>query len=83
MSFKVVESCLIFFRKHGLILSEVFRYIERSKDFEKKGLISVQKVIFLRKFGCRNTFFLDIEKSNSRRLPSNDCKYKTIPDNSL
>ena len=32
---KVVDSCRIFFRKHGLILSEVFWYMERSKNLEK------------------------------------------------
>ena len=33
---KVVDSGLIFFRKQGLILSEVFRYMERSKNLQKK-----------------------------------------------
>ena len=33
-----------FFRKHGLILSEVFWYMERSKNFEEKYFIAVQKI---------------------------------------
>ena len=32
-----------FSRKHGLILSEVFWYMERSKNLEKKCFITMQK----------------------------------------
>ena len=46
-----------FFRKHGLILSEVFWYTERSKNLEKEHFITAQKVIFLRRFDRRNAFF--------------------------
>ena len=33
-----------FFRQNGLILSEDFVYIERSKNLEKKYVINVQKI---------------------------------------
>ena len=39
---------LDFFRKHGLITSEVFRYLERSKNFEKKIFHNCAKNFHLR-----------------------------------
>ena len=49
--FKVVRSCRIFFRKQGLILSEVFSYMKRSKNFEKEYFMNRnKKFTFLRKF---------------------------------
>ena len=69
-----------FFRKHGLILSEVFWYMERSKNLDKKYSMTLQKFIFLRRFERRNTFFLDIEKSNSKRLFLNDSKCKSVTE---
>ena len=33
---KVIDSCRIIFRKHGLILSELFWFMERSKNLEKQ-----------------------------------------------
>ena len=42
-SFTVVESCRIF-STNGLVLSEVVLYIERSKNLEKKNVITVQKM---------------------------------------
>ena len=35
-----------FFRKRGLIFSEVFWYMERSKNFEKEYFLTVQKIHF-------------------------------------
>ena len=98
---KLVDSCLIFFRKHGLIISEVFWYSPpqrfptkmvapctsvcnvlvhgKGQESRKMYFITVQKkFIFLRRFDSRNTFFLDIEKSDSKRLFSNDSKCKSI-----
>ena len=34
----------MFFRQNGLILSEVFLHMERSKNYEKKYIITVQKI---------------------------------------
>ena len=68
-----------FLRKHGLTLSEVFWYAERSKNLEKKYFIIVQKkFIFVRRVKRRNTFFLDIEKSNSKRLFLNGSRCKSV-----
>ena len=70
-----------FFRKHGLILSEVFgREQERSKNLEKI-VITVQKIIFLRK--SVETRFLDIEKSNSERLLKITLNASQSPEDSL
>ena len=45
-----------FLRQDGLILSEVFLYMERSKNQEKKYIITVQKnFTFLRRFESKNT----------------------------
>ena len=45
-----------FLRQNGLILSEVFLYMERSKNQEKKYFITVQKnFTFLRRFDRKNT----------------------------
>ena len=45
-----------FIRQNGLILSEVFLYMERSKNQEKKYIITVQKnFTFLRRFDRKNT----------------------------
>ena len=47
---------LDFFRQNGLILSEVFLYMERSKNLEKINIITVQKnFTFLRGFDRENT----------------------------
>ena len=46
-----------FFRKHDLILSEVFWYMDRSKSLEKKFHNRAKKFIFLRRFDPRNTLF--------------------------
>ena len=43
--FKVVDSCRTFFRKHGLILSEVFWHMEEARISEKY-FITVQKKSF-------------------------------------
>ena len=66
-----------FFRKHGLILSEVFWYMEWKKNLEKKYFLTVQKKLFFWEGLTVETRFLDIEKSNSKTLLSNDSKYKT------
>ena len=58
-----------------MILSEVFWYMERSKDLER-NFITVQKKF--KEFDRRDTVFLDIEKSNSKRVFSNDSKCKTV-----
>ena len=52
----------------------------KEQESRKKYFITVQKTfIFLRKFDRRNTFLLDIEKSNSKSLFSNDSiKHNTI-----
>ena len=45
-----------FLRQNGLILSEVYLYMERSKDQEKKYIITVQKSFtFLGRFDRKNT----------------------------
>ena len=45
-----------FLRQNGRILSEVFLYMERSKNQEKKYIITVQKnFTFLRRFDRKNT----------------------------
>ena len=45
-----------FLQQNGLILSEVFLYMERSKNQEKKYIITVQKnFTFLRIFDRKNT----------------------------
>ena len=36
-----------FLRQNGLIFSEVFLYMERSKNLEQKYIINVQKFTFL------------------------------------
>ena len=47
-----------FLRQNGLILSEVFLYTERSKNHEKKYIITLQKnFTFLRRFDRKNTVF--------------------------
>ena len=67
-----------FFEKHGLILSEVFWYMERSKNLKRYILHNhAKRLVFLRRFHLRDTF-LDIEKSNSKRLFSNDFKCKLV-----
>ena len=44
-----------FLRQNGLILSEVFLYMERSKNQEKIYIITVQKnFTFLRRFDRKN-----------------------------
>ena len=55
-----------FFRKHSLILSEMFWYMERSKNLEKIFHNCAKKFIFLGRCDRRNTFFLDIEKFSSK-----------------
>ena len=43
-------------RQNGLILSEVFLYMKRSKNQEEKYIITVQKnFTFLRRFDRKNT----------------------------
>ena len=45
-----------FLRQNGLILSELFLYMERSKNQEKKYIITVRKnFTFLRRFDRKNT----------------------------
>ena len=45
-----------FLRQNGLILSEVLLYMERSKNQEKKYIITVQKnLTFLKRFDRINT----------------------------
>ena len=64
-----------FFRKHGLIFSEVFWYMERSNNLEKNiSHNRAKKFIFL----SVDTFFIDVEKSNSKRLFLKDSKCKSI-----
>ena len=47
-----------FLRQNGLILSEVFLYLERRKNHEKRYIITVQKnFTFLRRFDRKNTDF--------------------------
>ena len=47
-----------FLRQNGLILSEVFLFMERSKNHEKKYIITVQKKLtFLRRVDHKNTVF--------------------------
>ena len=47
-----------FLRQNGLILSEVFLYMGRNKNHEKKYIITVQKnFTFLRRFDRKNTVF--------------------------
>ena len=49
---------LDFFRQNGLILSEVFLYMERSKNNEKKDIITVHKKFTLpRRLDRKNTVF--------------------------
>ena len=51
-------------RQNVLILSEVSLYVERSKNLEKKYVITVQKEFtFLRGFDLKNKDFWNIEKS--------------------
>ena len=68
-----------FFSKTG---SDTFRSVliyGKEQEFRKKYVITVQKEsIFLRGFDRRNMFFLVIEKSDSKRLFSNDSKCKAI-----
>ena len=54
--FKVVDWFKVFFRKQGLILSEVFSYMERGKNLEKNHN-HAKNFIFMRGFDRRNTFF--------------------------
>ena len=65
-----------FFSKTWSELSEVFWYMERSKNLEKNFHNRAKKFIFLRRFDRRNTF-LGIDKSNSKRLFLNDSKCKS------
>ena len=45
-----------FLRQNSLIFSEIFLYMERSKNQEKKYIITVQKnFTFLRRFDHKNT----------------------------
>ena len=46
----------------------------RRKIFHNRA----KKFIFLRSFDRRNTFFLEFEKSNSKRLFLNDSKCKSV-----
>ena len=67
-----------FFLKHRLILSEVFSYIERGKNLEKKVHNSAKRKSSSYEGLTVETRFLDVEKSSSKRLFSDDSKYKTI-----
>ena len=66
-----------FFRKHGLILSEVIWCMERSKNLEN-NFITVQSNSSSSEGLSVETRFLDIEKSNLKRLFLNDSKCKSI-----
>ena len=66
------------FPKHSLIFSEVFCNMERSKNLEK-NFITVQKNSSSREGLTVETRFLDIEKSNSKRLLLNDSKCNSVP----
>ena len=44
-----------FFEKNGLILSEVFLYMERSENHEKKYHNREKNFTFLRRFDRKNT----------------------------
>ena len=63
-----------FFRQNGLILSEVFLYMERSKNLEKIYIITVQKSFtFLLRFDRENTVF-----EISRNLIRKACFQMTL-----
>ena len=67
-----------FLRQNGLTLSEVFLYTERSKNHEKKYIITVQKnFTFLRRFDRKNTVF-GISRNLIDKFVSNDSKCKKI-----
>ena len=67
-----------FFSKTGSDTVRSVRCMERSKNLEKRFYNSSKIFTFQRRFGCKNTFFLDIEKANSRSLFSSEAKCKTI-----
>ena len=56
-----------FFLQNGLMLSELFLYMERSKNHGKKYIITLQKKFtFLRRFDRKKHGFWNIEKSNQQ-----------------
>ena len=61
----VLDSCGVFFEEMFLYFPKCFDIVKRA-SISKKYFISVQKVVCLGRFNCKNTF-LDIEKSNSNR----------------
>ena len=73
---KAVDSCQIFSKAGSDTFRSVLVYGEEP-EAQKICHNCTKKIIFLRGFDRRNTF-LDIEKSNSKNLLSNDSKCKTI-----
>ena len=68
-----------FFSKTG---SDTFRSVLISGKEQESGKKMCQyraeKIVFPRRFDRRNTLLLDIKKSNSKYLFSNDSKCKTV-----
>ena len=62
-----------FFRQNGLILSEVFLCMERSKNFKKKLCNRAKIFTFLRGFDHKNTVF-----EISRNLILSVCSQMTL-----
>ena len=62
------------FRQNGRILSEVFLYMERSKNLENKYVITIKrKFTFPKGFDSKNTVF-----EMSRNLIQNACFQMTL-----
>ena len=66
VSFKVVDSCSIFWTKWSDTFRSFVLYMERSKNHEKKYIITVQKTYLPEEVDRKNTFFWNIEKSNRK-----------------
>ena len=77
---KLLTHVGFFFRKQDQILSELSVLIYGKEQESRKKIFHnrVKKFTFLRRFDCRKTFFLDIKKSNSKKLFSNGSKCITI-----